>query len=69
MGLHGVQQKCFRQALLLHQTPVHNPACPYNAADWQIDVSTIGVQTFEGPNGPFDVDVFDSAADYIAFFK
>jgi phosphoglucomutase len=34
-----------------------------------VDVSAIGVTTFTGPEGPFDVDVFDSATDYIKLMK
>ena len=28
-----------------------------------------GVTSFTGPEGPFDVDVFDSATDYIKLMK
>jgi phosphoglucomutase len=34
-----------------------------------VDVSAVGVTTFTGPEGPFDVDVFDSATDYIKLMK
>ncbi|KQK13628.1 hypothetical protein BRADI_1g11440v3 [Brachypodium distachyon] len=34
-----------------------------------VDISVIGVTTFSGPEGPFDVDVFDSATDYIKLMK
>ncbi|XBI73655.1 hypothetical protein VPH35_067361 [Triticum aestivum] len=30
-----------------------------------VDISVTGVTSFTGPEGPFDVDVFDSATDYI----
>ncbi|MBA0842796.1 hypothetical protein Goarm_002600, partial [Gossypium armourianum] len=31
----------------------------------EVDISTIGVTNFSGPDGPFDVEVFDSASDYV----
>ncbi|XBH82882.1 hypothetical protein VPH35_071436 [Triticum aestivum] len=34
-----------------------------------VDISVIGVTSFTGPEGPFDVDVFDSATDYIKLMK
>ncbi|KAK7313713.1 hypothetical protein VNO77_38908 [Canavalia gladiata] len=34
-----------------------------------VDISTIGVSNFIGPEGPFDVEVFDSASDYIKLMK
>ncbi|KAJ3672887.1 hypothetical protein LUZ60_006261 [Juncus effusus] len=34
-----------------------------------VDISTVGVTTFTGPAGQFDVDVFDSADDYIKLMK
>ncbi|KAG5610254.1 hypothetical protein H5410_021535 [Solanum commersonii] len=30
-----------------------------------VDISTTGVSSFEGPKGKFDVDVFDSTSDYL----
>lgn len=39
-----------------------NPVC-------QVDITTIGVTNFTGPEGPFDVEVFDSASDYIKLMK
>ncbi|AQK63457.1 phosphoglucomutase2 [Zea mays] len=30
-----------------------------------VDISVVGVTSFSGPEGPFDVDVFDSSVDYI----
>lgn len=35
----------------------------------QVDISTIGVTSFEGPDGKFDVEVFDSADDYVKLMK
>lgn len=35
----------------------------------QVDISTIGVSSFAGPEGQFDVDVFDSASDYVKLMK
>ncbi|XP_057817992.1 phosphoglucomutase, cytoplasmic [Cryptomeria japonica] len=34
-----------------------------------VDISTIGITHFGGPAGPFDVDVFDSAEDYVKLMK
>ncbi|KAJ6800705.1 putative phosphoglucomutase, cytoplasmic 1 [Iris pallida] len=34
-----------------------------------VDISTIGVTSFSGPEGNFDVDVFDSADDYVKLMK
>ncbi|CAN4093426.1 unnamed protein product [Withania somnifera] len=34
-----------------------------------VDISTIGVSSFEGPEGKFDVDVFDSTSDYLKLLK
>ncbi|GFP83542.1 phosphoglucomutase cytoplasmic [Phtheirospermum japonicum] len=34
-----------------------------------VDISIIGVTTFSGPEGQFDVDVFDSANDYVKLMK
>ncbi|CAD5193319.1 unnamed protein product [Musa acuminata subsp. malaccensis] len=30
-----------------------------------VDISVIGLSSFSGPEGPFDVDVFDSTTDYV----
>lgn len=35
----------------------------------QVDISTIGVTNFSGPDGPFDVEVFNSASDYVKLMK
>lgn len=35
----------------------------------QVDITTTGVTSFTGPEGPFDVEVFDSASDYIKLMK
>ncbi|CAI5506931.1 unnamed protein product, partial [Closterium sp. Naga37s-1] len=35
----------------------------------EVDISTIGLQSFDGPNGKFEVEVFDSAEDYIKLMK
>lgn len=35
----------------------------------QVDISVVGVTSFSGPEGPFDVDVFDSSLDYIKLMK
>lgn len=35
----------------------------------QIDISAIGVTSFEGPEGSFEVDVFDNADDYVKLMK
>jgi hypothetical protein len=35
----------------------------------QVDISVAGVTSFSGPEGPFDVDVFDSSVDYIKLMK
>lgn len=35
----------------------------------QVDISTIAVSSFSGPEGQFDVDVFDSTSDYIKLMK
>jgi phosphoglucomutase len=34
-----------------------------------VDVTKIGVTTFEGPDGTFDVEVFDSTEDYVKLMK
>ncbi|XP_002527783.2 phosphoglucomutase, cytoplasmic [Ricinus communis] len=34
-----------------------------------VDISAIGVTNFSGPEGQFDVDVFDSADDYVKLMK
>jgi len=34
-----------------------------------VDISVAGVTSFSGPEGPFDVDVFDSSIDYIKLMK
>ncbi|KAK1380628.1 Phosphoglucomutase (alpha-D-glucose-1,6-bisphosphate-dependent) [Heracleum sosnowskyi] len=34
-----------------------------------VDISVVGVTKFEGPEGQFDVDVFDSANDYVKLMK
>nr|VDC62038.1 unnamed protein product [Brassica rapa] len=34
-----------------------------------VDISAIGVSSFEGPEGKFDVEVFDSADDYVKLMK
>ncbi|KAL0372734.1 UNVERIFIED_CONTAM: Phosphoglucomutase, cytoplasmic [Sesamum calycinum] len=34
-----------------------------------VDISIIGVTSFAGPEGQFDVDVFDSASDYVKLMK
>ncbi|KAJ0988636.1 hypothetical protein J5N97_006992 [Dioscorea zingiberensis] len=34
-----------------------------------VDISIIGVTNFTGPEGPFDVDVFDSTSDYVKLMK
>ena len=35
----------------------------------QVDITTIGVTSFSGSEGQFDVEVFDSASDYIKLMK
>lgn len=35
----------------------------------QVDISAIGISNFSGPDGQFDVDVFDSASDYVKLMK
>uniref|UniRef100_A0A804UNU3 phosphoglucomutase (alpha-D-glucose-1,6-bisphosphate-dependent) n=1 Tax=Zea mays TaxID=4577 RepID=A0A804UNU3_MAIZE len=34
-----------------------------------VDISVVGVTSFSGPEGPFDVDVFDSSVNYIKLMK
>ncbi|KAG8382729.1 hypothetical protein BUALT_Bualt05G0107600 [Buddleja alternifolia] len=34
-----------------------------------VDISAIGLTSFAGPEGQFDVDVFDSASDYVKLMK
>ncbi|KAK8516747.1 hypothetical protein V6N11_007514 [Hibiscus sabdariffa] len=34
-----------------------------------VDISVTGVTSFTGPEGPFDVEVFDSATDYVKLMK
>ncbi|THF95617.1 hypothetical protein TEA_016659 [Camellia sinensis var. sinensis] len=34
-----------------------------------VDISAIGITSFTGPEGQFDVDVFDSASDYVNLMK
>jgi len=34
-----------------------------------VDISTIGITTFGGPEGPFAVDVFDPTEDYVKLMK
>ncbi|RRT68834.1 hypothetical protein B296_00030819 [Ensete ventricosum] len=45
-------------------TASHNPGGPH-----EIDISVVSVSTFSGPEGPFDVDVFDSTTDYVKLMK
>ncbi|KAL0408986.1 UNVERIFIED_CONTAM: Phosphoglucomutase, cytoplasmic [Sesamum radiatum] len=45
-------------------TASHNPGGPH-----EVDISIIGVTSFAGPEGQFDVDVFDSASDYVKLMK
>nr|KYP61556.1 Phosphoglucomutase, cytoplasmic [Cajanus cajan] len=47
-------------------TASHNPGGPNEA---RVDITTAGVTNFTGPEGPFDVEVFDSASDYIKLMK
>ena len=35
----------------------------------QVDISAEGVTSFAGPEGQFDVEVFDSASDYVKLMK
>lgn len=35
----------------------------------QVDISKIGVTGFSGPEGKFDVEVFDSASEYVTLMK
>ena len=35
----------------------------------QVDISAVGVTSFEGPEGKFDVEVFDSADEYVKLMK
>jgi phosphoglucomutase len=34
-----------------------------------VDISAVGVTSFQGPEGQFDVDVFDSAIEYVKLMK
>ncbi|XP_038986088.1 phosphoglucomutase, cytoplasmic 2 [Phoenix dactylifera] len=34
-----------------------------------VDISVLGVSSFGGPEGPFDVEVFDSTSDYVTLMK
>uniref|UniRef100_A0A5B6YHT9 phosphoglucomutase (alpha-D-glucose-1,6-bisphosphate-dependent) n=1 Tax=Davidia involucrata TaxID=16924 RepID=A0A5B6YHT9_DAVIN len=34
-----------------------------------VDISAIGMTSFAGPEGQFDIDVFDSASDYVKLMK
>ncbi|CAH9146403.1 unnamed protein product [Cuscuta epithymum] len=34
-----------------------------------VDISAVGVKSFSGPEGQFDVDVFDSTTDYVKLMK
>nr|GFB88431.1 phosphoglucomutase, cytoplasmic [Tanacetum cinerariifolium] len=34
-----------------------------------VDISAIGISKFSGPDGQFDVDVFDAADDYVKLMK
>ncbi|XP_008775523.1 phosphoglucomutase, cytoplasmic 2 isoform X2 [Phoenix dactylifera] len=34
-----------------------------------VNLSVIGVSSFDGPEGPFDVEVFDSTSDYVKLMK
>lgn len=34
-----------------------------------VDISIVGITTFGGPEGPFDVDVFDPTEDYVKLMK
>ena len=34
-----------------------------------MDISAEGVTSFAGPEGQFDVEVFDSASDYVKLMK
>lgn len=35
----------------------------------QVDIAKVGVTTFSVDGGTFDVDVFDSASDYVKLMK
>ena len=34
-----------------------------------LDISVVGIKTFEGHEGHFDVDVFDSTGDYVTLME
>lgn len=35
----------------------------------EVDISAIGISNFSGPEGQFDVEVFDAASDYVKLMK
>lgn len=35
----------------------------------QVDLSSLANTSFSGPNGPFDVEVFDSSETYVKLMK
>lgn len=35
----------------------------------QVDISIVGITSFQGHEGSFDVDVFDSTSDYVKLMK
>ena len=35
----------------------------------QVDISTVGNTSFSGPDGSFDVEVFDATDDYVKLMK
>jgi len=35
----------------------------------QVNISVSGVTSFDGPDGKFDIDVFDSADEYVKLMK
>ncbi|KAL8105915.1 hypothetical protein AgCh_029647 [Apium graveolens] len=41
----------------------------YSKKAIQVDIYIVGVTNFEGPEGDFHVDVFDSASDYVKLMK
>jgi len=55
--------------LLFLLTSVRNIHLLLVALLLQVDISVVGVTSFSGPEGPFDVDVFDSSVDYIKLMK
>ncbi|KAI4373206.1 hypothetical protein MLD38_011359 [Melastoma candidum] len=67
MGNGGPAPEGITDKIFEHTKTISEYLIAENLPD--VDISTIGVTTFTGPEGQFDVDVFDSASDYVKLMK